>query len=906
MNDYSINAVITLDTSEYKKGINEAQKSTKNFSGNFSKLTKGLGGALLKGGAIGLGITAVTKGLQGLSKVVKQSTKEWEDANAAQKKLAQTLEVTGAAAWTTTEELNAMADAYQSATNFSSNEVTKMQTVLLGFKNITEDTFQSASDAILDMAEVMGMDLVSATQTVGKALDDPINGMGSLSRQGFKFSESEKELIKNLVEAGDAAKAQKIILDELNTTYGGAAREGAKASTQLKNNWKSLLQEMGRKISLDIDIEPALKKINKLLDKWKEAIKEMADAQETSNKIAAAREAVESGTATDEQRITYLNDEIDKINTLIREYEEMYEISTTAYDKSYAKQHLMQLGMERGVLAAQRVEVERRIQAEKEAADAAKSEAEKQQAIADREAAIGALKQKYLEQIKAQNELWTRTEKITGNVTSLEEKRDYYQKQLLAIMEEAGGQITENNQYYKDQMEIINGINKAINEQNKSYADISGWEDKLLSQEIERLGVMKELELGSGHNNSLEVETRYNQMILDLKLEQMEREKEAELKKVEGTENAEEARLLIIKYYAEQERLLRVEANKKATKEVNTETKKETKKTWQDIAKTITSEMKKVANTIKKIFGSIKSMFTKLFDFNIDDALDTLLKFEDKVLTFFVETLPQLPAFFESALQSVGVLLENVLQIVTPERVGGIITDIMKTIADYAPQIIGMIADVISNMIDGIINSLPQILETMNVLAEKLAEELPNLIQKLIDLFIAILKEPDKVAQFVVTLIKMIAEVFNTLVKNIGPLLEALLPAIAKIIWEIIKALPDMLKSTAKAMGEGIKGVGKAVGGFFKDLFTGKLFANGTPSAPKGLAIVGEAGPELVNFRGGEQVLNNRNTQKALAGMGNSGNTFNVTFNNTQDTTAYAMMSQLKQYNRELAINGVI
>ena len=42
MNDYSINAVITLDTSEYKKGINEAQKSTKNFSGNFSKLTSSL------------------------------------------------------------------------------------------------------------------------------------------------------------------------------------------------------------------------------------------------------------------------------------------------------------------------------------------------------------------------------------------------------------------------------------------------------------------------------------------------------------------------------------------------------------------------------------------------------------------------------------------------------------------------------------------------------------------------------------------------------------------------------------------------------------------------------------------------------------------------------------------------
>ena len=85
-------------------------------------------------------------------------------------------------------------------------------------------------------------------------------------------------------------------------------------------------------------------------------------------------------------------------------------------------------------------------------------------------------------------------------------------------------------------------------------------------------------------------------------------------------------------------------------------------------------------------------------------------------------------------------------------------------------------------------------------------------------------------------------------------------------------------------------------------------WATGTNDAPHGLALVGEAGPELVKFNGGEQVLNTSNTQKLLAdaGIGNSGNTFNVTFNNLNDTTAYAMLQQLKQYNRQMAINGVI
>ena len=83
-------------------------------------------------------------------------------------------------------------------------------------------------------------------------------------------------------------------------------------------------------------------------------------------------------------------------------------------------------------------------------------------------------------------------------------------------------------------------------------------------------------------------------------------------------------------------------------------------------------------------------------------------------------------------------------------------------------------------------------------------------------------------------------------------------------------------------------------------------YAIGTNNALSGLHLVGEAGPELVRFRGGEQVLNANNTQKALEEIGGTTINQNVTFNNLQDTSAYAMMNQFKQYNRQMAINGVI
>lgn len=81
-------------------------------------------------------------------------------------------------------------------------------------------------------------------------------------------------------------------------------------------------------------------------------------------------------------------------------------------------------------------------------------------------------------------------------------------------------------------------------------------------------------------------------------------------------------------------------------------------------------------------------------------------------------------------------------------------------------------------------------------------------------------------------------------------------------------------------------------------------YASGTNNASSGLHLVGEAGPELIRFRGGEKVYNNQQTNKIL-GNG-TGSTFNVTFNNLQDTSAYVMMNQLKQYNRQMAINGIV
>jgi len=63
---------------------------------------------------------------------------------------------------------------------------------------------------------------------LGKALEDPIVGLGALRRVGVSFTDAQKEMIKVLTMTGRKAEAQRIILDALDQQVGGAGVKAAK------------------------------------------------------------------------------------------------------------------------------------------------------------------------------------------------------------------------------------------------------------------------------------------------------------------------------------------------------------------------------------------------------------------------------------------------------------------------------------------------------------------------------------------------------------------------------------------------------------------------------------------------------------------------------------------------------
>lgn len=160
-----------------------------------------------------------------------------------------TLRSTGRYTPELSQSLQDYATQLQGVTTFGDEAIIGAQSLLLTFTRIGDEAFPRATQAILDTATAMGQDLRTATIQIGKALNDPILGLTALSRSGIQFSDTQKEMIKDMVAVGDVAGAQSIILKELETQFGGsakAARETFGGAIQgLKNAFGDLLEAKG-------------------------------------------------------------------------------------------------------------------------------------------------------------------------------------------------------------------------------------------------------------------------------------------------------------------------------------------------------------------------------------------------------------------------------------------------------------------------------------------------------------------------------------------------------------------------------------------------------------------------------------------------------------------------------------
>ena len=137
----------------------------------------------------------------------------------------------------------ALADQFKNLVGGSDDAVLAMVNMGLRFDKISSDTFPDFIKQSADLAAVLKVDPVKASEILGKALQDlSVDGVGSIGRlkaAGVAFTDEQEKLIKKLVESGDVAGAQKVLLDALAETTGGAA---AAAADTLQGKWAIFLE----------------------------------------------------------------------------------------------------------------------------------------------------------------------------------------------------------------------------------------------------------------------------------------------------------------------------------------------------------------------------------------------------------------------------------------------------------------------------------------------------------------------------------------------------------------------------------------------------------------------------------------------------------------------------------------
>jgi hypothetical protein len=172
---------------------------------------------------------------------------------AAEKKVTQAIISTGAAAGLGTTQLVKYAQSLQQITTHGDEAILSSSALLLTFKDIKGGTFLEAQKMILNVSDAMGQDLKTSTIQVGKALNDPIKGIGALNRVGIQFTNAQKIMIRNFQEGNEIAKAQAIILAELESQFGGMAEAVALTAEgslkQLNNAFGDMGEEIGENLA---------------------------------------------------------------------------------------------------------------------------------------------------------------------------------------------------------------------------------------------------------------------------------------------------------------------------------------------------------------------------------------------------------------------------------------------------------------------------------------------------------------------------------------------------------------------------------------------------------------------------------------------------------------------------------
>jgi hypothetical protein len=252
-------------------------------------------------------------------KLSKEGVAAYQEQEVQLARVGAVLQSTGAKAWTTSKDLHELSVSLQESTGRSANEIMQMQSVLLGFTNITGENFERLTRNMIDMADVMGGSLTASANAFGKALDTPSESISALTRYGFKFTEEQKRMIKAFEDAGNIAEAQVVILESMEKAFGGSA-EATRDATKSTRDYELAMSKLKIALGENVANDPLVKWWQSVRTESVEALVAIIEYMNVRNSLGRAYKAVESGNATDDQELWVTQRKIARMREYIEDY----------------------------------------------------------------------------------------------------------------------------------------------------------------------------------------------------------------------------------------------------------------------------------------------------------------------------------------------------------------------------------------------------------------------------------------------------------------------------------------------------------------------------------------------------------------------------------------------------------
>lgn len=194
---------------------------------------------------------------------------ELKDASLVSAQTEQILKQTGLSASVSAKEIEKLTGALLEKSGIDDQAIQGATNFLLTQEAIRDTIKQQpqflgrATNALADLAAspAFSGNVASASRALGKALADPEKGLTALRRVGVIFTKEQKDLVKSLVESGDTAGAQAIILGKVEQNLGGLSEAYGSSVQGLLTRSSEAISLAGARI-----LEPLLPSLARLAE----------------------------------------------------------------------------------------------------------------------------------------------------------------------------------------------------------------------------------------------------------------------------------------------------------------------------------------------------------------------------------------------------------------------------------------------------------------------------------------------------------------------------------------------------------------------------------------------------------------------------------------------------------------